>query len=111
MHNCRRTEMHNCRCFGDRETGTAPPSGWKLLTEQSREGKIPRRFVTREQAARVGWRIIKNWLEAQLALIETQMVSLAQVMLPYMQVGQTGQSLYEAWRERQLALPPAGESS
>ena len=39
---------------------------------------------TREQAHRVAWRIVKDWLEAQLALIQTEMVRLDQVMLPYL---------------------------
>jgi hypothetical protein len=79
---------------------------WRTLTDQWHKGRVQRRFTTKEQAARVGWRIIKDWLEAQLALIETRMVSLAQVMLPYMQVdGQ--KSLYDAMRDRQLALPAA----
>ncbi len=38
-----------------------------ILQKQHKAGKIPTRLVTREQAARVGWRIIKDWIEAQLA--------------------------------------------
>lgn len=53
------------------------------------------RYATREHAARVAWRVIKDWLEAQVALIAAQMVTLDQVMLPYLQVGD-GQTLYEA---------------
>jgi hypothetical protein len=37
----------------------------------------------RDQAVRVSWRIIKDWVEAQMALVETQMVTTAQVFLPY----------------------------
>ena len=29
----------------------------------------------REQAVRTAWRIVEDWVEAQLALVETQMVS------------------------------------
>lgn len=43
-----------------------------------------RRAHGTEQSHRVAWRIIKDWLEAQLALIETEMVTFDQVMLPYM---------------------------
>jgi hypothetical protein len=39
---------------------------------------------TRDQAERVAWRIMKDWLEAQLALIETEMVTVDQVLLPFM---------------------------
>ena len=57
-----------------------------------------------EHARRVAWRVIKDWVEAQLALVETHMASLDQVMFPYLQV-ESGATLYEAYRDRQLALP------
>lgn len=44
------------------------------------------RFMTREQAERVAWRIVKDWLQAQLAIIDAQMVRFEQVMLPYLQI-------------------------
>lgn len=44
---------------------------------------IPQRFKTEEQAAKVCWRILKNWLEANLALIEAGQADMATVMLPY----------------------------
>lgn len=72
---------------------------------QLRKGGRP----TRDQAARVAWRIIKDWLEAQLALIETEMVTLDQIMLPYLQVDSAGRTLYEAMVEQRLALPPPQE--
>lgn len=82
---------------------------WRVLVEQSRQGKVPKRFVTREQAARVGWRIVRAWLEAQLAIIESEMVSLPEIMLPFM-TGENGRTVYEAMVERRLALAPPGET-
>jgi hypothetical protein len=35
------------------------------------------------QARRVAWRIIKDWVAAQMAIIEAEQASLAQVFLPY----------------------------
>lgn len=61
----------------------------------------------REQATRVGWRILKDWVEAQLALIETGMVTVEQVFLPFAQ-NASGQTVYEAFLEKKftgLALP------
>ena len=37
----------------------------------------------KEQARRVAWRIIKDWVAAQIALIEAEQASMAQVFLPY----------------------------
>lgn len=73
-----------------------------ILRKQFRRG----RFVTTEQATRVGWRILKDWVEAQLALIETGMVTVEQVFLPYAQ-NEQGQTVYEYYLEKkfkQLAL-------
>lgn len=44
-----------------------------------------------EQAIRTAWRVIKVWLEGQLALVEINMVTLPQIFLPYaiMQDGRT----------------------
>jgi hypothetical protein len=77
---------------------------FQTLTKQWGKGQVQRRFVTHEQAARVGWRIVKDWLEAQMAIVETQMVTFTQVMLPYMVTDQ-GQTVYEALESRNLALP------
>lgn len=80
----------------------------KVFAVVCRSTKIPRSNRTREQAARVSWRIIKDWLEAQLALIQAEMVTLEQVFLPYAQNG-TGETVFEtlqATRFTGLALPP-----
>ena len=49
------------------------------------DSKVPKSKRTTEQAARVAWRILKDWIEAQLAIIEAGMAELAQVFLPYAQ--------------------------
>jgi hypothetical protein len=82
-----------------------------VLTRQYSAGKMKQAHVgkpTRDQAARVGWRILKDWVEAQMAIIETEMVTLDQVLLPYLTV-ETGKSLYQIMTERQLALPAPSE--
>lgn len=58
---------------------------------------------TPEQAARVAWRIAKDWLEAQAALIDAQLASLDEVMLPYM-VDAAGQTMYALYRSTQKAI-------
>jgi hypothetical protein len=59
------------------------------------------------QASRVAWRIIKDWVDAQLAIIETEMVTLEQVFLPYMQV-KDNKTLYEVMIEKRFLLPYEG---
>ena len=56
---------------------------------------IPRRFCTREQASRVAWRIIKDWLRAQLAIVETEQAEMVEVFLPYAQHPDTGETVFK----------------
>jgi hypothetical protein len=83
---------------------------FRTLTRQNQRGLVPARFVTREQARRVGWRIVKDWVEAQVAILVSGMVTLDELLLPWM-VGPTGQTVYDVYRARQLQLPAAGQSS
>lgn len=57
----------------------------------------------REQAERVAWRIVKDWVEAQMAILESEMVQLDEIFLPYM-INNSGQTLFEAYRNNQLLL-------
>lgn len=54
-----------------------------------------------EQAERVAWRVVRDWLMAQLAIIEAEMATMDQVMLPYMQWN-ADHTLYEAFRDNEL---------
>lgn len=66
--------------------------------------KIAPRYKVPAHAERVAWRIVKDWLEAQLAIIRAEQASLDQVMLPYM-TESSGRTVYELYVDRQLALP------
>lgn len=71
------------------------PCDWKpVLTILENDNKVPRSKCTQSQAVRVAWRIIKDWVEAQMALVETKMVTTEQVFLPYA-VMKDGSTLYE----------------
>ena len=58
---------------------------------------------TKEQAIKTGWRNIKDWIDAQMALIETEMVTIDQIFLPYI-LNNNGQTLYEAFANNQLMI-------
>jgi hypothetical protein len=64
---------------------------------------IERRYRNREQASRVAWRIIKDWIEAQIALVETEMVEMAEVFLPYMQTD-NGETVYRRLENNNFLL-------
>ena len=55
---------------------------------------VPKRLRTREQAARVAWRILKDWVEAQLAIVNAEMAQMAEVFLPYAQ-NEAGETVYK----------------
>lgn len=57
--------------------------------------KADREYRDEAHARRVAWRIIKDWVDAQMGLIASQQAELAQVFLPYATTDQ-GQTLYEA---------------
>lgn len=57
----------------------------------------------REQAERVAWRIVKDWVEAQMAILESEMVQMDEIFLPYM-LNSAGTTVFEAYRNNQLAL-------
>jgi hypothetical protein len=79
----------------------ANPDGvFAALNRAARLHRIPPRYASREQAERTAWRVMKDWLEAQLALIEAQVVEIEQVMLPYLVVDDTGLTLYQRYLEQ-----------
>lgn len=86
----------------------------RLLVAEDKAGKIRSGSratrSSRDQAQRVAWRILKDWLAAQLALVASEMVGMDQVMLPYLQVEPSGLTLYDAYRNKEnlLALESAG---
>ena len=68
----------------------------QILNKRDRTGRyaIAPRYRSREQAERVCWRLTRDWLEAQLALIECGLARLEQVFLPYAQ-NDRGETVYE----------------
>jgi hypothetical protein len=71
-----------------------PAPVFKVLQRQASEGKIPRGFAEEHQALRVAWRIVLYWITAQMAILETQMVKMEQIFLPYM-IMRDGKTLFE----------------
>jgi len=79
------------------------PTDWKPVFETLRRQNVTPKLQTPEQALRVAWRITKHWVDAQLAIIETRMVTTAQVFLPYA-ITKDGSTVYEYIANNQLLL-------
>lgn len=58
----------------------------------------------KDQAYRTGWANIRDWVTAQMALVDTRMAQLQEVFLPYM-AGKNGKTLYESMEENRFLLP------
>lgn len=72
---------------------------WAVLNKQRVRTNVPR-----DMACRVAWRILKDWVRAQMAILETDMVSIEQIFLPYMQ-NKDGQILFDIMVNNRLQLP------
>jgi len=70
--------------------------------------RVPPRYCNRPQAVRIAWRILKDWVRAQMAILETEMVRMEQVFLPYM-VGKDGKTLYETMVDHKFYLTEGKE--
>lgn len=84
------------------------PTAWQPVLETLKRQNVTRSLQTDEQALRVAWRITKDWVAAQLAIIETRMVTTAQVFLPYA-ITKDGSTVYEYIANNSSLLLGAGE--
>lgn len=81
---------------------------FKALVRANRNGHIAPRYASRDQAERVSWRVVRDWLEVQLALVDAGVADLDDAMLAYVHVA-PGVLMRDAYRENEhLALPAGG---
>lgn len=77
----------------------------RVLKKQHEERMIEGRYANDQQAYRVAWRIIKDWVEAQMSLLETEMVKMEEIFLPYI-ITSGGQTVYEIVAQKHFLLGP-----
>lgn len=71
------------------------PTNWQgALVAMRQDKKVPPKLRNESQARRVAWRIVKDWVEAQMAFIESGQATLAQLFLPHV-VRPDGKTFYE----------------
>lgn len=73
-----------------------------MVKQKARSG-----LVNRAQAYRVAWRIIKDWVEAQMAILETEQVKIDQIFLPYIETN-NGATVYQLFQAKRDLLLPGG---
>lgn len=74
-----------------------------VLKAMTEDRKVPGRLCTKEQALKVSWRIVKDWVEAQMAIVEAQLADITEVFLPYA-VTKSGTTLYKEIQENGMKM-------
>lgn len=89
--------------LGDNSVSYRLPVRWEGVRNVLR--RAAPRFRTDEHAFRVAWRIIKDWTEAQVALIESEQAEIGEVFLPYA-ILPNGYTAWEHFKAQRLLPPP-----
>lgn len=74
--------------------GFALPCNWQGVQRTLKKAKVEARYTTPVHCLNVAWRIIKDWIEAQCAIIEAGLVTIDEVFLPYA-ITNSGDTLYK----------------
>jgi hypothetical protein len=74
----------------------------------TRNSHIPRQYKTTAQAKRTAWRNLKEWVEVQLAFIETNQAEMTQVFLSYV-ITDSGQTLFQRLTQDSRGLLAASD--
>ena len=75
------------------------PCRWKATHNILNSSKgIAVKHRTEEQAIRTSWRIIKDWVDAQMALVELELVDIEEVFLPYALINNK-QTVYDGFKD------------
>lgn len=61
-----------------------------------RQNRLKAAWKKPEHAEKVSWRIMRDWIRVQLAMVEMKQADMAQVFMPYAIAG--GQTVYQAFR-------------
>lgn len=69
------------------------PVNWRLFQAVLKQDRVAR-WNDEDYCYRVAWRVVRDWIMAQMALYETQMVTIPQIFLPYA-VTKNGKTMFE----------------
>lgn len=90
--------------------------GFRLPANMSAVAKVMARdrvqgWSKEGQPQRVAWRILKDWVEAQMAIVEVEMVTLEEVFLPYLLLPGSNHTLYERMIDKGFYLTEGKDSA
>lgn len=85
------------------------PAKYQPIMKLAERGKTGyKKTATEDQARKVAWRQVYRWIEAQLAMVEIEMVEIEEVFLPYMMVDKD-KTVYQIVKEKGFKLLSSGE--
>ena len=91
-----------------RQMGFRLPSNISGVLRAMEKQGLSARFTNRDHAARVAWRIVKDWVVAQMAILEAEMVSIEEIFLPYL-LTDGDKTLYQVFLDKGFPKLKAGE--
>ena len=68
---------------------------YEILKNRLRRPTTAAKQKCREQAERTAWRLISDWVDVQLSMIELDQAQMAEIFMPYIYNHHTGETLYE----------------
>ena len=84
-----------CLAIKERTIAFSLPANYSgVLKAMKNSPKVPKKLLTEEQSLKVSWRIVKDWINAQTALVEAELADMAEVFLPYA-ITKSGNTLYK----------------
>jgi len=92
----------------NRQMGFRLPSNINGVLKAMEKQRLSARFTNRDHAARVAWRIVKDWVLAQIAILEAEMVSIDEIFLPYL-LTDGDKTLYQMFLDKGFPQLKAGE--
>lgn len=75
----------------------------RVVENAVKEGKLPRKFLQEplrsDQGERIAWRIIKDWIDSQLSLLEMHFADAIEILLPYAYNPVEDKTMYQRFME------------
>ncbi len=72
-----------------------------VLSALKDDSRTPKSKQTRQHAVNVAWRVWKDWVDVQLALIESKQVTLQQVCFPFALIA-NGETVWDVMKDKPM---------
>ena len=76
----------------------------------SQKSLIKKAMTNVDHGRNIGWRIIQDWLEAQIAIMQLDQINMLEALLPFTTWNKNGETLYELLERNDFNLPKLGKT-